>query len=261
MCLIYAWSRRPARVGQFNATGFELWTSSVEHSPSSEANSSSPSQAVPFTLWKPEIHYCVHNSPPLVSAWARWIHSTSWHLVAFTVTFYNTTGHVTPHDCRNVHALLHVTFYPRLATLRHIRCAAIYMRYCMASRPWYLYSCRKANINFVWRSAAIKLCCAHLFLWPQLVSQSERTPSQLQRLKRLQNDSLMACTLNAGSHGNHSKPTHTGNVADVMQRHTLEQGSSTLGPLVACGPPIVFMRPRDKFWILSVKSLIQINKC
>jgi hypothetical protein len=28
------------------------------------------------TLWNPEVHYCVHNTPPIALSWARWIQST-----------------------------------------------------------------------------------------------------------------------------------------------------------------------------------------
>jgi hypothetical protein len=41
----------------------------------------------------------------------------------------------------------------------------------------------------------------------------------------------------------------------VLQNHTLEQGNSTRDP------PNVFVLPQNKFWILSVKNLIEINKC
>jgi hypothetical protein len=37
--------------------------------------------------------------------------------------------------------------------------------------------------------------------------------------------------------------------------------SGVFNPRAACGRPNVFVRPPNKFWILSVESLIQINKC
>jgi len=37
----------------------------MEQSPSSEANSWSASQEIPRLSWDTEVHYGVHNSPPL----------------------------------------------------------------------------------------------------------------------------------------------------------------------------------------------------
>jgi hypothetical protein len=51
---------------------------SMEQSPSLEAGSSSPSEAITHILWNPEVHYHVHKRPPLVSV-LYLIHSTPFH--------------------------------------------------------------------------------------------------------------------------------------------------------------------------------------
>jgi hypothetical protein len=38
----------------------------MEQSPSLEANTSSASQEIIRILWKPDVHYLIHNSQPLV---------------------------------------------------------------------------------------------------------------------------------------------------------------------------------------------------
>ena len=38
---------------------------SMEYSPSSEANSSSPSEEIPYILWKQQVPHHVHSNPPL----------------------------------------------------------------------------------------------------------------------------------------------------------------------------------------------------
>jgi hypothetical protein len=71
-----------------------------------------------------------------------------------------------------------------------------------------------------------------------------------------------------GSEGNHEKFQFV--PVGVRTRHVTECKSETLplktgvfNPLPAgrMRPSECFLRPPNKFWILSVKSLIQINKC
>jgi hypothetical protein len=54
-------------------------TNSMEQSPSWEANRSSASQEIHRILWKPKVHYRIHNSPPPVLSWAISIQSMPPH--------------------------------------------------------------------------------------------------------------------------------------------------------------------------------------
>jgi hypothetical protein len=54
----------------------------MEQSPSWQANIHSAIQEIPRLLWKPTVHYLIHNSPPLIRTWARWIQSTPSHPIS-----------------------------------------------------------------------------------------------------------------------------------------------------------------------------------
>jgi len=54
----------------------KLLTNSMKQSPSSQAYSHSATEEVSRLLWNLNVHCRVHNIPPLVLPWARWIQST-----------------------------------------------------------------------------------------------------------------------------------------------------------------------------------------
>jgi hypothetical protein len=60
-------------------------TNSVEQRPSCEANSFSASQEIPRILWKPELHYRIHNSPPPLPILSQFnpvhTHPTAWRFI------------------------------------------------------------------------------------------------------------------------------------------------------------------------------------
>jgi len=65
--LLYYWSLPAIGHDNHKALGpLKKLTKSIEQSPSWEANSHSASQAFLCCSWNPNVHYRIHNSPPLV---------------------------------------------------------------------------------------------------------------------------------------------------------------------------------------------------